>query len=409
MIKSVKLEHFFSFGESQIVEINPDINILLGINGSGKSNFLKAIRLLYEGVAGIGFERLFLRDWGGFSTIANFNLEQADTIIIEYTFDKDTLNKINGEEGYKFPNDPIYEIKIHRSGSTSYYLEEYIYSIDPQSKAGNPFCFMKMNSGRGGISRRGNGKVQIQKYPDKESNVSFKEQELVLRQISDPNQFLPLFKLKTAIESIAVYDYFDTTLKSVIRQPASYGIDIRLLPTGENLVQILHRIKNHNSLDYENIENILGNINPNFKDINFDIIGSKVYLVLREKGLSKTVGVEHISDGTLRFLLLLSILYNPNRGSLICIDEPEIGLHPDMINTVAEAIKHASKTTQMIIATHNPLLLNAFELSDVLIFEKDKENKTVVLQRDEEEFEEDGNSYLVGQLWLNGKIGGKRW
>ena len=100
--------------------------------------------------------------------------------------------------------------------------------------------------------------------------------------------------------------------------------------------------------------------------------------MLREEHLARSVSIEHVSDGTLRYLLLLSILYNPKRGSLVCIDEPETGLHPDMINTVADAIKHASKKTQLIIATHSPLLLNSFDLEDILVFEKNTRNETEV-------------------------------
>lgn len=126
-------------------------------------------------------------------------------------------------------------------------------------------------------------------------------------------------------------------------------------------------------MSYDKIEGLLQSINPNFKDISFDFIGSKSLLVLREKNLTRSVPVEHISDGTLRYLLLISILYNPERGSLICIDEPETGLHPDMINTVSQAIKYASQNgSQLIIATHSPILLNQFDLDDIWIFEKTK-------------------------------------
>ncbi|TKG93792.1 chromosome segregation protein SMC [Puteibacter caeruleilacunae] len=409
MIKSIKLENFFSFGETETIELNSDTNILLGINGSGKSNFLKAIRLLYNGIVGDGFEKIFLKDWGGFSTVANFNQSQAETFKITYEFDKESIQKIVNSKGYQFSCNPEYEITIHRSGATSYFLEENIYSNDSNGDGSPPFTFLKMINGRGQISTLENNSVNILHYPQKEGEISFNDQELVLRQISDPHRFLPLFTLKSAIESIATYDYFDTTLKSIIRQPVSYGTEKRLLSSGENFMQILHRIKNHHPLAYEKIENLLRDINPYFKDISFEILGHKLYLVLREKALAKTVGIEHISDGTLRFLLLLSILYNPDRGKLICIDEPEIGLHPDMINTIAEAIKYASQDSQIIVATHSPLLLNSFELSDILIFEKDRSNKTIITLKDEDDFKEWDENYLVGQLWLNGKIGGKRW
>ena len=70
MLKRITLENFFSFGEPTTIELNPGVNLLVGINGSGKSNFLKAIRLLHEAVAGKGFEKTFLQEWGGFANVA---------------------------------------------------------------------------------------------------------------------------------------------------------------------------------------------------------------------------------------------------------------------------------------------------------------------------------------------------
>lgn len=409
MISRITLENFFSFGRSTTVELNPDINILVGINGSGKSNLLKAIKLLYDSVIGEGFEKTFLKDWSGFNAVGNFNKEQEDYIKLEFEFDRDAIKKAVDNKGYRFAKNPIYEITIFRSGTTSYYLKERICSEsihDGQS----PFIFMDMENTEGVISSREEGNIGFQRYPQEKRQITFKSAELVLRQISDPDRFYPLFTLKRALEKLAVYDYFDTTLKSVIRQPGSYDTEERLMFNGQNLMSILLRIKNHHSLDYEKIEKYIQKINPNFKDINFDILGSKLFLVLREKYLSKSVSIEHVSDGSLRYLLLLSILFNPDRGNLLCIDEPEIGLHPDMISSISDALKIASRdNTQLIIATHSPLLLNAFELDEILIFEKDDTNQTIVSNKSEDDFENWNENFLIGQLWLRGLIGGKRW
>jgi predicted ATPase len=246
MIKSITLENFFSFCESTKISLNPETNILVGINGSGKSNFLKAIRILYEGIAGNGFEKLFLKDWGGFSSVGNYNESQQDTIKIIYEFDKDKLNQTIQNTNYDFRSNPIYEITIHKMGATSYFLEEYIHSQESNTtRYQKPFVFLQMKNGIGKITTR-EKTVGFQHYPQNNGNTTFKEQELTLRQISDPDRFLPLFALKSAIEAIAVYDYFDTTLKSPIRQPSSYGTDERLLPTGENLIRGQNNNKNLN-------------------------------------------------------------------------------------------------------------------------------------------------------------------
>jgi len=414
MIKAITLENFFSFGNSTSISLNSDTNVLVGINGSGKSNFIKAIRLLYESIVGEGFEKIFMKDWSGFNFVANFNETNADYIKLSYEFDKDLISKMSKNQGFKFSKDPIYELTIHRLGSTSYYLEERLYS-ENVNKRKDPFLFLEMKNGRGIISTREQGQVELQHFDSKteihytQDVISFKTHEPVLRQISDPDRFYPLYTLKRAIEGLVIYDYFDTTLNSKIRQPASFGVEEKLLSNGENLAQILNRLKNQHALHYNKIQGLIKKINPFFIDTGFDLLGALLYLVLREENLSKSVGARHISDGSLRYLLLLTILYNPERGNLICIDEPEIGLHPDMINTIAEAMKAASKDTQLIVATHSPLLLNSFELEDIIIFEKDIKNQTIVSIKSESDFEDWSDEYLAGQMWLRGKLGGKRW
>ncbi len=407
MISKITLENFFSFRHPTTIELNPDINILVGINGSGKSNFLKAIHLLYESIVGKGFEKIFLGNWSGFNAVRNCNQEEHDTIKVAFEFDKNALGNVVQKRGFLFPHNPIYELSIVQSGINSYYLKEKLYS---QSTLGqNDFIYMEMDNAQGIISTREEGNVRIQHYPQEKRQISFKSTEPVLRQISDPDRFYPLFTLKRALEEFSVYDHFDTTGRSSIRQPSNYGTETRLLPDGHNLMTILNTIKNNHAVYYDNIEEAVKNINPHFKDISFAFLGSKLYVVLREEHLRKSVSIEHISDGTLRYLLLLSILFNPERGSLVCLDEPEISLHPDMINTIAEAIKQASKDTQLLIATHSPLLLNSFDVDDILIFEKNTHNETEVSVKLFDEFDEWSNGFLTGQMWLQGLLGGKRW
>ncbi|RMG23613.1 MAG: chromosome segregation protein SMC [Bacteroidetes bacterium] len=409
MIAKITLENFFSFGGPTTVELNAGINMLVGINGSGKSNMLKAVKMLYEGVVGEGFEKIFLKNWSGFTAVANFNQTQEDYIRLTFEFDRNAIKKAVDNRGYRFSRNPVYEITIFRLGSTSYYLKEKIYA-ESIHEGQSAFIFMEMENAEGIISTREGGKTGIQRYPHEKKQISFKASELVLRQISDPDRFYPLFTLKRALEQFAVYDYFDTTAESAIRQPGSYTIEERLWPNGENLLSVLLRIKNHHALAYEKIEQYIKRINPHFKDINFDIIGSKLFLVLREQYLSRSVSIEHISDGTLHYLLLLAILLNPARGNLLCIDEPEISLHPDMIFTVAEVLKIASEDhSQLIVATHSPLLLNAFDLDEIYVFEKNQHNETEVHTKTESDFKQWQNEYLAGQLWLQGLIGGKRW
>jgi len=406
MLKRITLENFFSFGEPTTIELNPDVNVLVGINGSGKSNFLKAIRLLYEGVAGQGFEKTFLQEWGGFDAVANVCGGKKDYIKLEFEFSASLITpKEDHYENIEI-NDYKYEIAIYKFASREYFLNEKF-----GRKDGDDFkVFIDVEKGIGKLMALKDESATELELVDYPSNFFFKEyskKELIFRQVK--NHMRGFLWVSNTIENCSIYNQFETSFNSPIREATVFGTEEKLLPTGENLNTIIQKLKNNHSLDYEKIEELLRDINPNFKDIGFNLFGSRSYLLLREKNLAKAISIEHVSDGTLRFLLLLSIFYNPNRGSLVCLDEPEMGLHPDMIRTIAKGIRHAAETTQMFIATHSPLLLNAFELDEILIFEKDKNNQTQVIIKSEEDFDNWNEDYLVGQLWLSGQIGGKRW
>jgi predicted ATPase len=231
-------------------------------------------------------------------------------------------------------------------------------------------------------------------------------QELVLRQITDPQRYLPSFTVREAIAAMAAYSRFNI---DKVRQPAEANNSARLLASGENLAQLLNNLNNQYSFDYEKIRERMRDVNPNFSDLSFHIFGSRLYLSLKERNLTHSIDALHISDGTMKYILLMSIFLNPKRGHLLAIDEPESCLHPDMIRSVAKMMKEAQTSTQIIVATHSPLLLNSFTLDDILVFEKNSSNETVVKRYSEADFEDRAGELLPGQLWLNGEIGGKRW
>ena len=94
MISKITLENFFSFKHPTIIELNPDVNILVGINGSGKSNFIKAIHLLAESIIGNGLESVLLKEWSGFNAVINFNQSEKDAIKLSFEFDKNVINNV---------------------------------------------------------------------------------------------------------------------------------------------------------------------------------------------------------------------------------------------------------------------------------------------------------------------------
>lgn len=404
MLKTIILKDFFSFKGENKIDLNSGANLLLGINGSGKTSFINALRFLYEGVSGAGIENLIQSQWGGFYQIANCTgRDKTEEIQITYVFDFNYVNKYNLSKDFSSP--VFYQITIHPLGTTDYYLDEKLW-VEKSKNNDNPVIYLDFHNGKGQLRKLFRiAEPEIENY----TNGDISGHELVIKQISDPNQNLPIQSIKKAIEPLVVYNSFDTSEASKLRRVAEYSTGSRLWKNGENLTQILNHLKNNHSLDFEQIEETLQKVNPSYKEIVISNITGQAYLSVREKNLDRVIGALHISDGTLHFLLLEAIFLNPNRGALIGLDEPERGLHPDMIRSVAEMIKLAEKDTQLIIATHSPHLLNQFELEDVLVFEKNENNSTEVKKLSNTDFSDYEGDLLPGQLWLNGELGGKRW
>lgn len=400
MIKELIIRDFFSFKGEHKIELNQGVNILVGVNGSGKTSLLNAITLLYEGISGVGLSVLF-RQWGTYNAIINAcGEDKPDCFSITYVFDAEVLKKIVPASPFK--KDVYYTITVFPIGDgTSYSLCETLYSEDSRNRK-KSFVYLEFRNGIGQISVRTKSGIDVEKY----DSGMLSAQELVLRQVTDPQRYLPSFAVREAINSIAGYSKFNF---DKVREPAEANDIKRLLSTGENLSQLLSYLNNNYTFQYEKIRECLSDINPNFTGIGYNVFGSRLYLSLREKNLSHAIDALHMSDGTLKYLLLLSIFYNPKRGLFIGIDEPESCLHPDMIRSVAKMMKNAAKTSQIIVATHSALLLNAFELDDILVFEKNSQNETLIKRYSEEDFANYECDILPGQLWLNGEIGGKRW
>jgi len=403
MLKSIILQDFFSFRGRKEIKLNKGVNILLGINGSGKTSFINAFRLLYEGIAGDGLIKLIQEQWGGYDQVVNFNGDRtAPCAQITYVFNYNNLNALNPATGFKA--DVHYRITIKRSG-TSYILNEQVFTKH-RTKKDASFTYLDFCNGNGKISTRTqDGQIVLQDY----TNSDVSGQELILRQINDPIHYLPTHTLRKAIESIAVYNNFDIGEGSKLRVPTEFSTDVRLRKSGANLTQILNELKLNHTFDFERLEETFRNVNPYFKSIEITNLYGQSYLSLREKNMSRAIGALHISDGTLRFLLSECVFYNPLRGALVAIDEPERGLHPDMIRSIADMMKYAAQQSQIIVATHSPHLLNQFELEDILVFEKNEENSTVVRTVSEKDFPDWEGELLPGQMWLLGQIGGKRW
>jgi predicted ATPase len=146
------------------------------------------------------------------------------------------------------------------------------------------------------------------------------------------------------------------------------------------------------------------------KDVDTELLGTHLRLMVKEEGLSSRTPATRLSDGTLRWLMLLIVLLDPAPPPVVCIDEPDLGLHPDIIPTLAELLRDASTRTQLIVTTHSQSLVSAFsdDPESVCVCEK-VDGSTRIRRLDGEKLSVWLEDYSLGHIWASGEIGGNRW
>lgn len=396
MIKSIRLMNFFSFG-AQTIGLD-GLNVLIGINGVGKSNLIKAIHVLKAVISDGDMSDLIINKWGGFDAVHYLGDNRQDPKIeLEYEFDPFIL----GQYGYHFQEPVFYRIRFHKvASSQNYYICE---SFHTKSEGRTNYRYMQMDQGKGFVREGLSNNQETVRY--ELDNAA----ESILCQLVDKDRYYQIYTLREAIKDIVLYNYFDTTAKSDMRKPIPPGPSSRLLPDGSNLPLVLNSIKINDKNSYTGIADALNAVNPLFNGFDFNFLGTSIELLLDERGLNKSVHVTHISDGTLRYLCLLSIIFNHKRGKLVCIDEPEVGLHPDMVGELMQAILQTTGETQYVISTHSDHILNQVSVENIIVFEKDENNKTSVKSFKDKEFVNWASQYAAGSLWRNGDLGGNRY
>lgn len=405
MIKSIRLQNFFSFRD-ETIEFNPDINVLVGINGSGKSNVFKAIELLKYALSGADLKPLIIDEWGGVGAIEHSGINSHDPIIIIYTLgDHSTsINKINNENGL------TYLIQIERRENGLFFISESI-DIDftdfrikiTKDKNSLVNCDLWVND---------HGTSLLHAFYEDEAKLTSIFSQIPSWNYLDRSnlQIRELISLKRRFtDYVDVYDAFQTQKNAELRKPVYATAAKKLSKSGGNLAQVLNFLKDEHQRNYLKIEKALENINENFSGLDYSSLGGYMELKLREKRLNRSIPLAHISDGTLRYTCLLAILCNPERGFSISIDEPEQGLHPDMIRGLFELMADSATQSQLIISTHSLQLLDYTNLEQLIIIEKDDNNSSFVRRLKESDFEGQFDEFYPGQMWLKGFLGGVRW
>jgi predicted ATPase len=355
------LSHIKIKGFKSIKELDLEmksINVLIGANGSGKSNFVSVFGLLES----IYYQRLqtYIAINGGAERFLHFGSKNTNEITLDLNF----TDKANG-----------YSIKLLKNNEHDVLIESEIAN------------FFKHN------------RVITEK--NAESNIQ-----------NPTNQEIIQYS-REYLQQCKLYHFHDTSSTAKFKSSQDINANRFLSSFAENLAPFLYRLKNEFTYDYQNILQAVQTVAPYFHDFDFSINGENILLRWQHKNDLSNLGfsAQVLSDGTARFICMATLFLQPKelRPATIVLDEPEIGLHPDAITVLSEIIKAISNQgTQVVISTQSVTLANCFEPDDFIIvdYENGESKFKRFKENDYPELEKWLENYQMGTTWEENLIGG---
>lgn len=385
-LKSIRLTNFLSFGAAaQTVDLLR-LNVVIGPNGSGKSNLLEAIELIRSAPKEL---LTSIRDGGGVHDWLWKGGVRAPAATIDAVFDNPT-----GVANLR------YLLSFTEVGQRFEVTDERIENEHPIGGHPKPYFYYHFENGRGVLNVKGRERrLQLE---DIEPAAS------ILSQRKDPDQYPELTYLGTNFSKIRLYREWCFGRYTAPRLPQKSDLPNDLLePDASNLGLVLNRLRREPATKKRLLE-ALRALYDGIDDFDVQIEGGTVQVFFHEGRF--TVPATRLSDGTLRYLCLLAILCQPNPPPLVCIEEPELGLHPDVLPTLADLLKEASERMQIIVTTHSDVLVDALtDRPEVVLVAEKTADGTVLARLDGDKLKPWLNKYRLGQLWTRGEIGGTRW
>lgn len=352
-LRKVKIEGFKSIASAELML--GDLNVVIGANGSGKSNLIGVFRLL---------ERVLTRNLQLYvasepDRFLFHGRKITPAMALDFAFDRNSY-------GFKLKaaqDTLIFEYeRVEYSGYWNY---------------GEPIA------------------------------VGHKESKLEEAAQSYRNK-IPKYVFPK-VRNLVVYHFHDTSDTSPAKQTADVDDNRFLRPNAANLPAYLYWLQEKHPVQFRHIEEHIRLVAPFFESFMLapsKLNEKKIKLEWRQKGSDAYFDAYSLSDGTLRFICLATLLLQPNPPALILLDEPELGLHPFAIRILAEMLEAASKRVQVLLATQSVTLLNNFAVQDVIVAENDG-LKTTFNRPDEDKLKDWLEDFSLGELWEKNVLGGR--
>ena len=390
LIRKVGLDGILSFGEQQELDMQP-LNVLIGPNGSGKSNFLDVVGLLKAAPTDIEAP---LRKGGGVNewvwkgqgdgaahVVVMLNDPEAGELVYKLSLsanDNDSRLRIVGEDLVSA------EYMSSSRRKHLYYSRVMITTADLRAR-------------RGGSS---NARRDV--------NIELEPNQSIFTVLKDLKHYPEITSVGEQFGKMQLYREWTIGRSAELRLPQRTDLpNAYLEENGHNLGLVLNRLTRDPGVRRDMV-NALRRLYEGISDVHVSVDFGTVRLELQEGDHS--IPATRLSDGALRYLCLLAILCDPKPPPVVCLEEPELGLHPDILPGLADLMLKASERCQLIVTTHSDVLVDALTETpeSVVVCEKGDEG-TKLKRLDREDLADWIERCRLGELWTSGHIGGTRW
>lgn len=360
-ITEVSIEGFRSLKLIEKLQL-PQLTVLIGANGVGKSSFIRFFEMLGWMLRARNLQEFVVRKGGGDD---QFFMGARSTPQIKAEL------RIGTDKGF---NDYRFEM-AHLSAGDTVLLTHEAYRYSDASKSGQA-NWSKLS---------GVGKESA--LPD-QANTTAKTINALLQQCS-------------------TYQFHDTSANASIHKRWDISDAVRLRSDGGNLAAVLLDLRENDAPRYRQLVRQIQRVFPTLDDFVLEPVAGKVLLRWKSKYSDKVFGAHLTSDGSLRLFCLMTLLSLPDERlpDMLFFDEPELGLHPHAITLVSEMLKRVAKTRQVFIATQSPYMVNCFDLENIIVAEA-KDGATMLRNLPKEQYQQWlDDDYLLSDIWLKTPVG----
>ena len=399
-IESLKLAGLLSFPPDMEPFELESLNVLIGPNGSGKSNFIEAFELLQALPTDFA---MALADGGGVDEWIWKGSPSNRAPRMDLTIEP---IQRNGGVWHPRAGQLRYRLDFREESRRVRILDEAIEEAESNGGDCKRFFHYRLT----GDSSSASPVIGVRDGPTRKRTELLRSEidlgKSILAQRRDPYHYPELTWLGQTFSEIQTFREWSFGYRSEVRRPQRTDLPgDRLLPDASNLAVIVNNLDSWGRR--QEFNDLLKRLFPRVERLSTPVIGGTVQLLLHETGFDTPIPAARMSDGTLRFIAMLAVLLSPEPPPLVCIEEPELGLHPDAVALMAEVLSEASERMQLVVTTHSDALVSALTNRPSAIVACERPGDGTVLRRLDPErlahwLEDD---YALGDLWRMGALG----